>query len=74
MQTQRLQGRGRGLDEQNVGKSNPRVWRPLDAVIFGFFFFFHICLLITAVPGLSCSAWDLQSFLWNAGSFFICGM
>lgn len=63
MQTQRLQARGRGPDEQNVGKSNPRVWRTLAAaVIFGFlFFFFNICLLITAVPGLSCSAWDLQS-------------
>ena len=40
-----------------------------------FFFFFSICLLVyLAVPGLSCSAQDLQSFLWNAGSFFICGM
>ena len=73
MQTQRLQGRGRGLDEQNVGKSNPRVWRTLAAaVILGFFFFLifvyslQLCQVLAAVHGifsLSCGMQDLFLFV-----------
>ena len=36
------------------------------------FFFFNIYVsLYLAVPGLSCSTWDLQSSLWHLGSLVV---
>ena len=83
MQTQRLQGRGRGLDEQNVGKSNLQVWRTLAAAAAGFvvvvvvvvlifvYSFTSLCQVLAAVHGifdLDCGMQDL--FLFAAcGSF-----
>ena len=82
MQTQRLQGRGRGLDEQNVGKSNLRVWRTLAAaaatgfvvvvvVLIFVYSFTSLCQVLAAVHGifdLDCGMQDL--FLFAAcGSF-----
>ena len=74
MQTQRLQARGRGPDEQNVGKSNPRVWRTLAAaVIFGFLFFFlifvyslQLCQVLAAVHGIfSLVECRIFFYLWH---------
>ena len=84
MQTQRLQGRGRGLDKQNVGKSNLRVWRTLAAGAAGFvvvlifvYSFTLLCQVLAAVHGtfdLDCGMQDLflfvacGSFSWDTGN------
>ena len=33
-----------------------------------FFFFFWLCVICLAVPGLSCSTWKLRSALWRVES------
>ena len=80
MQTQRLQGRGRGPDEQNVGKSNPSVWRTVAAaaaaggvcvcVLIFVYSFTELCQVLATVHGifsLSCGMQD--PFL-----FVVCGI